>query len=191
LKRFLASTAIAMTALMLTPAAASASMRTPSAAVGALACPVFDLPAVYDAGAGPIQPMIHAVNVDGSFTIDMVLFGRPNATGVVTQCDTILVSFPDDNSYTAVLEAPDTVRWSNGTVWYKLAYVPEVTNRYENTATVAIVNAGLVKGAVSRPPSCNPRVIGRVRNQFPLAFTHVRMGTPVNLTIPRQGPNCP
>lgn len=189
MKRILTGTVIVALALAMVPATASASIPHSPAAVRTSSCPVFDLNGVYDAGAGPAQPIITDVN--GSLTVNMFLFNRPNGTGTVLNCNTIQVFFPDDNWYTATLEAPATIRWSNGTVWYRLRLVPQVLGQYESPATLTLVNAGFVKGTVARPLSCNASIINRVRNQFPTALSLAVAGSPVNLTIPKQAPNCP
>jgi hypothetical protein len=54
-----------------------------------------------------------------SITIDMSDFGRPNANGSIVDFDTISVTFPDDRTYTGQLQPPNTIRWSNGSIWTK------------------------------------------------------------------------
>jgi hypothetical protein len=55
----------------------------------------------------------------GSITIDMSDFGRPNANGHVVDSSTITITFPDDRTYTGQLQRPNTIRWSNGSIWTK------------------------------------------------------------------------
>jgi hypothetical protein len=52
-----------------------------------------------------------------SLTIDMSAFNRPSAHVSILDDSTIRVTFPDDNTYTGKLEPPNTIRWSNGSVW--------------------------------------------------------------------------
>jgi hypothetical protein len=54
-----------------------------------------------------------------SITIDMSDFDRPDAHGSIVSASNITVTFPDDRTYTAQLQAPNTIRWSNGSVWTK------------------------------------------------------------------------
>jgi hypothetical protein len=54
-------------------------------------------------------------------TIDMSAYGRPAAKGVIVDDSTITVTFPDDKSYTGKLQPPNTIRWSNGSAWTKVA----------------------------------------------------------------------
>jgi hypothetical protein len=54
-------------------------------------------------------------------TVDMSDFDRPNAQGNVANTSTITVTFPDDKTYTGALQAPATIRWSNGSSWTKKA----------------------------------------------------------------------
>jgi len=75
-------------------------------------------------------------------------------------------------------------------VWYKSKLVPALNGLYESSATLAIINAGFVKGTVSRPPTCNARINNRVWTQSPAALTFAIVGSAVNLTIPRMATNC-
>ena len=61
-----------------------------------------------------------AITVHGdSISIDMSALKRPNATGTVVNSSHISVTFPDDKNYSGVLQAPDTIRWSNNSTWTK------------------------------------------------------------------------
>jgi hypothetical protein len=55
-----------------------------------------------------------------SLTIDQSALGLPTAFGRILNPSTITVTFPGDNTYTGTLEQPDTIKWSNGTVWKKV-----------------------------------------------------------------------
>ncbi len=55
-----------------------------------------------------------------SLTVDMSDFIRPTAHGVIVDASTITVTFPDDATYTGQLQPPDTITWSNGSVWTKI-----------------------------------------------------------------------
>lgn len=50
----------------------------------------------------------------------MSAYNRPAAHGSVSNFATISVTFPDDKTYTGTLEAPRTIRWSNGSAWTKV-----------------------------------------------------------------------
>jgi hypothetical protein len=52
-----------------------------------------------------------------SIKIDMSDFDRSNAAGSIVDSSTIKVKFPDDQTYTAQLEPPNVIRWSNNSVW--------------------------------------------------------------------------
>ena len=56
-----------------------------------------------------------------SLTIDMSGFNRPSAHGSILDGSTIRVTFPDDKTFTGKLESPNIIKWSNGSVWKKLA----------------------------------------------------------------------
>jgi phospholipase C len=61
-----------------------------------------------------------AITVHGnSISIDMSALKRSNATGTVVNGSDISVTFPDDKSYSGVLQAPGTIRWSNNSTWTK------------------------------------------------------------------------
>ena len=58
-----------------------------------------------------------------SFTflsINMSAFGRPAASGSIVDSSSIEVTFPDDRTYTGTLQAPNVIRWSNGSAWTKV-----------------------------------------------------------------------
>ena len=52
-----------------------------------------------------------------SIRIDMSDYDRQNASGTITNASNISVKFPDDQTYTAQLQAPNTILWSNGSSW--------------------------------------------------------------------------
>ena len=54
-----------------------------------------------------------------SLKVDMSDFDRPAAQGTIIDSSNIKVTFPDDHTYTGVLESPQTIRWSNGSAWTK------------------------------------------------------------------------
>ncbi len=70
------------------------------------------------ASSGVAGPVI-AVH-GNAISIDMSAYKRPTAIGFVSDSSDITVTFPDDNTYTAKLQAPKTIGWSNGSTWTKL-----------------------------------------------------------------------
>ena len=79
---------------------------------------LFDLNGKWMSG-GVLGPVI---TVHGnSIAIDMSATHRPAASGSVIDASRISVKFPDDKSYTATLEKPDALRWSDNSVWTKFA----------------------------------------------------------------------
>jgi phospholipase C len=54
-----------------------------------------------------------------SIAVDMSALKRPAASGTVVNGSDISVSFPDDKTYSGVLQAPGTIRWSNNSTWTK------------------------------------------------------------------------
>jgi hypothetical protein len=60
------------------------------------------------------------VTVSGNLiTIDMSAYHRPSAHGTIVGSSDITVTFPDDKTYTAKLQHPNTIRWSNNSTWKK------------------------------------------------------------------------
>jgi phospholipase C len=61
-----------------------------------------------------------AITVHGnSISIDMSATKRPTASGTVLSASEISVNFPDDKTYTAMLQKPGTISWSNNSAWTK------------------------------------------------------------------------
>jgi hypothetical protein len=78
-----------------------------------------------------------AISAAGTaLTIDMSAWGRPAANGSIVNGSTITVTFPDDKSYTGILQPPNTIRWSNGSAWAKVAQPAPTTG---TTAPAPIV----------------------------------------------------
>jgi hypothetical protein len=50
-------------------------------------------------------------------TVNMAAFRRPTAFGRVIGDRQIEVSFPDDATFTGVIDGQGSIRWSNGTAW--------------------------------------------------------------------------
>jgi hypothetical protein len=58
--------------------------------------------------------------VSTSLTIDMSAYNRPSAYGSILDRSTIMVTFPDDGTYTGKLQLPNMINWSNGSAWTKV-----------------------------------------------------------------------
>jgi hypothetical protein len=54
-----------------------------------------------------------------SIRIDMSDYDRPDAHGSIVDASDIKITFPDDKTYTAQVQSPNKIRWSNGSVWTK------------------------------------------------------------------------
>ena len=55
-----------------------------------------------------------------SLEVNMSAYHRPAAHGSIRDHSDIVVTFPDDNTYTATLHLPNTIQWSNNSVWTKV-----------------------------------------------------------------------
>ncbi|MBB5868838.1 hypothetical protein F4553_002217 [Allocatelliglobosispora scoriae] len=159
-------------------AAAPANAATPT---------VFDLNGIFSDG-GSARPAI--TNVNDILTVNMSSQHRPTATGVVLATDRIIVSFPDDTTYTAILQAPGTIRWSNGSVWTKTKPVPNLIGMSPGQANTAINAAGFTIGLIGTfpDPSCQfLRVVGR---QNPGPGAPAIPGSPVGYSTGVRVGNC-
>jgi hypothetical protein len=104
--------------------AAQTAASTPSGA--ATAAPLlFDINGSWT-DYGPTRPVISMAN--STIFVDMSFAHRPNATGIVVDASTISVRFPDDATYIGRLQAPNVIRWSNGSTWEKVYAGPLVIN---------------------------------------------------------------
>ena len=62
------------------------------------------------------------MHVSGNaITVDMSALHRPAAHGTILDNSDISVTFPDDKTYTAKLQAPNAIHWSNNTTWTRVA----------------------------------------------------------------------
>src|SRR5262249_40498586 len=68
---------------------------------------------------GAARPVISVKN--NSISIDMSASHRPNALGSLIDSSHISVNFPGDKSYTGAIQQPNTIKWSNNSVWIKVA----------------------------------------------------------------------
>ena len=80
--------------------------------------PVIDLRGKWASGGVP-GPVI-AVS-GNAISIDMSAYHRPTAQGTIPDSNDITVTFPDDKTYTAKLQAPNRIVWSNNSTWTKVA----------------------------------------------------------------------
>jgi hypothetical protein len=168
------------------PASAQPAQRSVRWAMAATTTP-FDLNGIYtDLGSSRLR----ISDVNDILTIDMSSQHRPNATGVVVNSDTILVTFPDDATYPAKLVSPGTIRWSNGSVWQKLAVVavPDVTGLLKAQAVTALQSAGLTAVAQNRT-TCDTAA-GHVDQQIPAAGAQAVPGSLVQIFIAVKPKTC-
>jgi len=184
----------AVTALLgvaLVPAAAAASARpapTPKPSAVAASTPlVFDINGSYTDG-GSARPVISDVN--DILAVNMSSQHRPNASGVVINSDTIVVTFPDDASYGAKLVAPGTIQWSNGSTWRKLTFasVPDVVGSTAAAATSRLHSAGFT--VASRTQLTCDELPGHVARQTPTGGTSVPVGSTVVISIAQKPRIC-
>jgi phospholipase C len=91
------------------------------------------------ASGGVAEPFISVTG--NSILVDMSALHRPAASGSVLDSTHISVHFPDDKTYTGVLQAPNVIKWSNNSAWTK---VPTI-------ATVIDLNGQWMSGGVLGP----------------------------------------
>ena len=135
---------------------------------------VLDLRGAWASGgaAGPF------VSVTGnSISIDMSAYHRPTASGRVLDSTHISVSFPDDKTYTGVLQAPNVILWSNNSSWTK---VPPIQ-------TVIDLNGRWMSGGVLGPAITvhgNSISIDMSAYHRPTAVGTVINGSGISVTFP-------
>ncbi|WP_329395203.1 PASTA domain-containing protein [Streptomyces melanogenes] len=172
-----------LTSASLRPVAAAAhTASVPSRAAVAATPLVFDVNGMFTDG-GSARPVITDVN--DILTVDMSSQHRPTATGVVINSDTILITFPDDATYSAKLQAPNIIRWSNGSTWQRLnlARVPDVREETQTVAKSILNSAGFTVGRVTSVVDFTCNHDHTVSAQTPGANTWVAPGSVVDLTI--------
>jgi phospholipase C len=91
------------------------------------------------ASGGVAEPFISVTG--NSILVDMSALHRPAASGSVLDSTHVSVHFPDDKTYTGVLQAPNVIKWSNNSAWTK---VPTI-------ATVIDLNGQWMSGGVLGP----------------------------------------
>jgi phospholipase C len=84
---------------------------------------VLDLSGQWASGGAPGPFITRTIN---SISIDMSALHRPTATGSILNSTQVSVNFPDDKTYTAVLQAPNVIEWSNNSSWTKVAAITTV-----------------------------------------------------------------
>jgi phospholipase C len=135
---------------------------------------VLDMRGAWASGgvAGP------CVSVTGnSISIDMSTSHRPTASGHVLDSTHISVNFPDDTTYTGVLQAPDVIKWSNNSSWTKVAV----------TQTVIDLNGQWMSGGVLGPVitmHCNSIAIDMSALNRPAASGTVVNGSDISVSFP-------
>lgn len=175
---------IAGSALVGTGVSAHAA-ATPAAATAL----IFDINGTFS-DTGTARPKIK--NVDDILTVDMSSQGRPTATGVVINSDTILVTFPDDGTYSAKLRLPGTIRWSNNSNWYKTKPVPNVKWLTTSDAEDVLSRNGFALGTVSSFVDRTCNYIDLVGRQSPGAGAAAIPGSRVNVSVgTRPATPCP
>jgi hypothetical protein len=153
-------------------------LATTGAAAVAATPTVFNINGVYAAGS---SVGMRISNVNDAITINMSSLGRPTAHGVVVDSDTIFVDFPDDQGYAGTLIAPDTIVWSNNSVWRKARQVPNVIGDTVSQATTTLQAAGFTVTLGGGIVDCDN--LNRVARQTPGAGQFAAPGSSVRLLV--------
>ena len=172
---FLAGTGILACAA---PASATPAFTAAQARFAATTPTLFNLNGTYTDG-GSASPVISDVN--DILTVDMSSQHRPTASGIVMSGDTIVVTFPDDATYSAKLVAPGTIRWSNGSTWRRFATVPDVVGLSQFVATSNLQSSGFVV-TTGTIVTCDTKQ-GFVNSQTPPGGASAMQGSTVNIKI--------
>ena len=78
---------------------------------------LIDLNGTWKSGGVP-GPVISVTGP--SIAVDMSAYKRPMASGTIVDKSDITVTFPDDHTYTAKLQLPNVILWSNHSAWTKV-----------------------------------------------------------------------
>jgi hypothetical protein len=100
---------------------AASAAALPATAVKARSALQFDINGPWTDN-GSAKPLI--TSVSSVLVIDMSYARRPNATGSVIDASSILVTFPDADTYIGTFVTPTLLRWSNGSTWRKVYHDP-------------------------------------------------------------------
>ncbi len=108
-----------------------------------------------------------------SLTVDMSGFHRPTAHGSIDSYSTITVTFPDDASYTGTFEAPNRIRWSNGSVWVKVVNTLIDLNGSwtDGGARRAIISEGATSLKIDMSDYDRPAANGSILNNSTIKVT--------------------
>jgi hypothetical protein len=108
-----------------------------------------------------------------SLTVDMSDFHRPTAHGTIDGYSTITVTFPDDATYTGTFEAPNRIRWSNGSVWVKVVNtVIDLNGSWtDGGARRAIISEGATSLKIDMSDYDRPAANGSILNNSTIKVT--------------------
>lgn len=107
-----------------------------------------------------------------SLNVDMSAFNRPAAHGSVTDISTITVTFPDDKTYIGTLEAPRTIRWSNGSSWTKVvSTVMDLNGTWTDNLRRAVISEGPTSLTVDMSDYDRPAAHGNIVSPTTVSVT--------------------
>jgi hypothetical protein len=91
---------------------------------------------------------------DNSIAVDMSAYNRPLAHGTVTDSSDIMVTFPDDKGYTAKLQPPAGILWSNNSTWTKLDTLFSSSFDFTTAGAPPSTTQPVGTARVEGPPNC-------------------------------------
>ena len=107
-----------------------------------------------------------------SLNVNMSAFNRPAAHGTVTNSSTITVTFPDDQTYNGTLQAPHTIRWSNGSSWTKVVNtVMDLNGTWTDNIRRAVISEGPTSLTVDMSDYDRPAAHGNIVNPTTISVT--------------------
>lgn len=173
-----------------TPSTTQPALPALSAAATAAASLRFDIAGPWT-DVGTARPVISSAG--GFIAVDMSYAHRPTATGIVLDASTISVVFPDAGTFTGHVQAPNLIRWSNGSAWHKVYAGPMLFNlngdNWTDGASAATtwMTGGLISVTLDpRRPKATGYAIdaSTISVTFPDAATFIgRLQTPTDPTI--------
>jgi hypothetical protein len=107
-----------------------------------------------------------------SLSVDMSAFHRPGAHGSVLNSSEISVTFPDDKTYTGTLQPPNSIRWSNGSVWSKIINtVMDLNGVWTDGTRKAVISEGVQSLKIDMSDYDRPGAHGSIVNGSTITVT--------------------
>ncbi len=136
---------------------------------------VIDLNGMWASGGvpGPVITVFAA-----TFSVDMSAYGRPAAKGTILSPSTVSVDFPDDKTYSAILQAPGTILFSNSSAWTHFALLIDINGVWASGGTAGpVITVTAISIAVDMSAYGRPTAHGKILTASTITVTFPDAGT--------------